>query len=171
MAEKITYGVVGVGTYAIIASLFGYPFSYFAFVAGVISVLIEIEDYGYPTHPQSPLTHSLFFAAIWIAASHILLNIAGFPDATQLTMALFSAFSSHFLLDSMTKQGIFAFPSSMDIKRWLKPLPPGSERAWESWLIVPKEQWRVNKAREGSDPILNLGSMILSMVIIIVALL
>jgi hypothetical protein len=170
MAEKITYGIVGVGTYALMAIAFGYPFSHYAFFAGIISILVELEDYGFHRHSKSPLTHSLPFAAIWTVCTYLILAATGSNAAFETTMAIASAFISHFVLDGISKEGIFGYPRDLNIKGWLIPLPRHSEKAWASWAILPEKQWRESKGRDGSDPILNIGSTALCMAIIVISL-
>lgn len=170
MAEKIAYGIVAVGAYALVGMPLGIPLSAYAFYAGIISILLDIEDHGYATHKKSPLTHSLLFAAIWTLAAWAAYLAMGSQVLQLLSLSTLSAFSSHFLIDSMTKEGIFLFPNNASPRTWLTPISQGSTRAWDCWYMFPSSKWREKHGRDESDPFINLGGIAVSIVIIMYVL-
>jgi hypothetical protein len=154
--------------------LFGEPsISTGMFIAGLLAMLIELDYAELSQNHRTPIGHSLIFGIVWILAGWAIISGLIFVDlissdlTLELTLSLVSAFATHLIIDSFTREGIYTFPISLDPKRWLNPLPEGDDVCWKYWGQFPNDE-RKKKLRKSEDPILNICVSIPSLLLVIV---
>jgi hypothetical protein len=175
MAGLLSHGLAAMAFCAFLASLIGLPaISYGVFAAGFFAMLIELDFDELSPNNRTPITHSIFFGLIWVVIFAIVvwgisgLGIIPSVFATQLTLAIVSAYTTHLLIDSFTKEGIYIMPKGTDLKRWIRGLSRGETETWGYW-----RQFRIEKiskrnvSRANDDPILNACISLPSLLVII----
>lgn len=174
MAGLLSHGLAAMAFCAFLAWLIGLPaISYGVFAAGFFAMLIELDFDELSPNNRTPITHSIFFGFIWVVIFAIAvwgisgLGIIPSVYATQLTLAMISAYTTHLLIDSFTKEGIYTFPKGLCLKRWIKRLSKGDKKCWVYWLIFENKRFK-KWIRSNDDPILNACISLPSLLVIIV---
>jgi hypothetical protein len=174
MANMLSHALAAMAFQGFLMLLFGGPsISTGTFIAGLLAMLIELDYAELSSNHRTPIGHSLAFGIIWVLAGWVILSgifIVGFISSDlslELTLALISAFATHLMIDSFTREGIYTYPKTTNPKRWLNPLLVGDDVCWKSWGQFPKEE-RKKKLKISDDPILNIFVSIPSLLLVIV---
>ncbi len=157
MAEKVTYGITAMAIYSALF-IMHIPITTYTFLAGILSAIIDIEHWEYPSSAKSPYTHSLLFSLFWCVLVFVLSQ-----GNVYLTGAILSAFLSHIILDVHTKSGIFLYPSKFNLQTIFFPLPHGERRAWSGWK-------KIKGGLHGNEMCLNALPILISLMVLILAI-
>jgi len=161
VARYLSHGVAGIAAYSLIALTWGMePASKYSFFAGMAAMLLDLEKHDVGRHHAGPLTHSILGGILMIGGFAAI----GFFLNNEWALVGLAAVSSHLLLNSMEKDGIFLFPTG--ITGMHEVLPQGAERAFPAWSIIPPERIRKN-GREAEDAVYNTVILVASVVIIL----
>lgn len=174
MAGLLAHCLAAMAFQAFLGAAFGLPaISYGIFVAGLLAMLIELDLDELSPNKRSPIGHSVLFGLIWVSLFSILVWLLAIAlvlssgVAMELTLAVISAYTIHLAIDSFTKEGIYTFPKSPEIKRWVTGLSRGDSVCWEYWHVLENKRFK-NWIRSNDDPILNACVSLPSLLVIIV---
>jgi hypothetical protein len=176
MSGLLSHALAAMAAAAVMYLVLGLPaISFGIFMAGVISMLLEQDYDELSTNKRTPITHSIFFGIIWVVIiSMILWSSASIKAisssiALEFTVAVFSAFSTHLVIDAFTKEGIYIIPKGTQVKKWIRGLSRGDTATWDYWRHYHIENIRgKNVSRANEDPILNTAISLPSLMIIII---
>jgi membrane-bound metal-dependent hydrolase YbcI (DUF457 family) len=170
MAGLLSHALAAMAFSAFLGTVFGLPsISYGVFLAGFLAMIIELDVDELSKNKRSPIGHSIFFGLIWMISISILvwITIGSSGRAKEMILALISAYTTHLLIDSFTKEGIYTFPRCFEVKRWFMGLSKGDSACWECWHIFENKRFK-NRLRGNDDPILNACVSLPSLLVIIV---
>jgi len=126
MPGLLAHCLVAMAIEGVLGLACGWPaLSWGMFAAGMIAVLIDLDDCGLPPN-RTPLGHSLLsalFEGYIVTAATAIVSPSG---AAEMALAVAVAFGSHLALDACTKGGIFLIPRSWRLSEWLEMLPAKS---------------------------------------------
>ena len=175
MTGLLSHCLAAMAFSAFLGWVFGLPpISYCVFLAGLLAMIVEMDPDELSPNKRSPIAHSVLFGVIWIAV--ISISVWGLAatgtlsneNSISLTLAIFSAYTTHLLIDSFTREGIYTFPKGLKIKKWVTRLSKGDRAAWEYWHVFRFEKIRGRRiCRPNEDPILNAFVSLPSLLIII----
>ncbi|UCE74588.1 MAG: hypothetical protein JSV56_02500 [Methanomassiliicoccales archaeon] len=174
MANLLAHALAAMAFCALMGTLFGLPaISWGVFLSGFCAMIIELDYDDLSPNHRSPIGHSIFFGVIWTIAFSVLIwamtpsGIISKRIAGEFSIALISAYTTHLVIDSFTKEGIYSFPSGFKLKKWVKRLSKGEKVCWEYWMVFKNNKFEKLK-RHNDDPILNACVSIPSLLGIIV---
>jgi hypothetical protein len=174
MANMLSHALAAMAFHGFLMLLFGGPtISTGTFIAGLVAMLIELDYAELSPNHRTPIGHSLIFGIIWILVGGISLvglssiSLISYDLTLELSLALISAFATHLIIDSLTREGIYTYPKSLNPTRWIIPLPEGDDVCWKSWGQFQNAERR-RKLKISDDPILNIFVSIPSLLLVIV---
>ncbi|UCE38964.1 MAG: metal-dependent hydrolase [Thermoplasmata archaeon] len=174
MAGLLSHSLAAMAACAVIGFIFGLPgISWGVFLAGFVSMLIELDLDDLSPNTRTPIGHSIFFGLIWIALFSLLVwgmaanGALSEGIALEFTICIISAYLTHLVIDSFTKEGIYTYPKGLKTRKWVVRLSKGDKKAWEYWHLLQNKRF-VKLKRANDDPVLNAVISIPSLLAIII---
>lgn len=138
---------------AVLNPLFGLPvIGWNVFLAGAVGMLLNLDRVELAGGKRSPVGHSVGFVLIWLylvaCVSYIFCIITGASLMLMgaLTLAVAVGLFTHLLLDAITGQHIFTFPTNLSPKSWLNKMDDRFDRFWGAWGRAKSSKLRVRDA-------------------------